>query len=68
MASLTPNALARMLEERPDPMEFQPVLQIAGECVFVSRRARDSFFFFFFYRDRNFFVFEKFPVGGKGRK
>jgi len=45
MASLTPNALARMLEERPDPMEFQPVLQIAGEYFSVSGCAR--FFFFF---------------------
>ena len=30
--SLTANALARMLEERPDPSAFQPVLQIAGNC------------------------------------
>ena len=29
---LTTNALARMLEERPDPSAFQPVLQIAGNC------------------------------------
>jgi len=43
--SLTPNALARMLEERPDPMEFQPVLQIAGEYFSVSRCTRFIFFF-----------------------
>jgi len=53
--SLTPNALARMLEERPDPMEFQPVLQIAGEYFSVSRCTR---FIFFFLLLRS--IFEKF--------
>lgn len=52
-----------MLEERPDPMEFQPVLQIAGECVFPFRDAHDSFFFFFFFLRS---IFEKFR-GGKGK-
>jgi len=54
--SLTPNALARMLEERPDPMEFQPVLQIAGEYFSVSRCTRFIFFFFLFLGS----IFEKF--------
>tara|TARA_B100001250_G_C19433416_1_gene628503 strand:- start:400 stop:522 length:123 start_codon:yes stop_codon:yes gene_type:complete len=29
-ARLTANALARLMEEKPDPAAFQPVLQIAG--------------------------------------
>ena len=32
-ARLTANALARLMEEKPDPATFQPVLQIAGTCV-----------------------------------
>jgi hypothetical protein len=59
MASLTPNALARMLEERPDPTEFRPVLQIAGECVFRFEMRAIHVFFFFFLRSILFF-FEKF--------
>jgi len=45
-------------------MEFQPVLQIAGECVFPFRDAHDSFFFFFFFCD---LFFKKIPWG-KGTK
>ena len=41
---LTTNALARMLEERPDPSAFQPVLQIAGNCFvyvfFIIKRVK----------------------------
>ena len=47
---LTTNALARMLEERPDPQAFQPVLQIAGIVLFTFLIKRYSFFLFFFER------------------
>jgi len=48
---LTANALARMLEERPDPQQFQPVLQIAGIVFlrfFIIKRSALSLFFFVF--------------------
>jgi hypothetical protein len=45
--SLTTNALARMLEERPDPSAFQPVLQIAGNCfVYVFSLLNDTLAFY----------------------
>ena len=45
--SLTTNALARMLEERPDPSAFQPVLQIAGNCfVYVFLLLNDTLAFY----------------------
>lgn len=50
-SSLTANALARMLEERPDPQQFQPVLQIAGIVFlrfFIIKRSALSLFFFVF--------------------
>lgn len=50
---LTTNALARMLEERPDPSAFQPVLQIAGIVLFtffIIKRYFSFFLFFFFER------------------
>ena len=50
---LTTNALARMLEERPDPSAFQPVLQIAGIVLFtflIIKRCCSFFLFFFFER------------------
>jgi len=31
---LTANALARLMEEKPDSATFQPVLQIAGALLF----------------------------------
>jgi hypothetical protein len=44
---LTTNALARMLEERPDPSAFQPVLQIAGNCfVYVFLLLNDTLAFY----------------------
>jgi hypothetical protein len=33
MVALTKNAIARMLEEKPDSNLFQPFLQIAGKLV-----------------------------------
>jgi len=33
-ARLTANALARLMEEKPDSATFQPVLQIAGALLF----------------------------------
>jgi len=32
-ARLTANALARLMEEKPDSATFQPVLQIAGTLL-----------------------------------
>ena len=60
--SLTANALARMLEERPDPSAFQPVLQIAGNCfvyVFFIIKRYSCFLFFFFERIDSFFARER---------
>lgn len=60
--SLTTNALARMLEERPDPSAFQPVLQIAGNCfvyVFFIIKRYSCFLFFFFERIDSFFARER---------
>ena len=59
---LTTNALARMLEERPDPSAFQPVLQIAGNCfvyVFYYETMLLLSLFFFFERIDSFFARER---------
>ena len=59
---LTTNALARMLEERPDPSAFQPVLQIAGNCfvyVFYYETMLLLSLFFFFERINSLFARER---------
>lgn len=38
---LTANALARLMEEKPDSATFQPVLQIAGALFVLSSRMRE---------------------------